>query len=179
EQAAGATEQAGAIAETAATVDEVKASAEQAVQMAGVMYEAAQQAERVVGEGVAPVRDAREGMAEIRQKVQFIAETILALSEQSAQIGEIIAAVSDLADQSNLLALNAAIEANRAGEQGKGFAVVAQEIRSLAEQSKGATGQVRTILSDIHRATQAAVLATEQGTKGADGGVRVVERAGG
>ena len=96
-----------------------------------------------------------------------IAEHILALSEQTQQIGEIIAAVNDLADQSNLLALNAAIEASRAGEQGRGFAVVAHEIRSLAEQSKAATAQVRTILSDIQRATNAAVMATEQGTKGA------------
>ena len=85
-------------------------------------------------------------MADMRARVQSIAENILALSEQSQQIGEIIATVSDLADQSNLLALNAAIEASRAGEQGKGFAVVATEIRSLAEQSKAATAQVRTIL---------------------------------
>src|SRR5207253_3648111 len=122
--------------------------------------------------------EATDGVADIRQKVQFIAETILALSEQSQQIGEIIASVGDLADQSNLLALNAAIEANRAGEHGKGFSVVAQEIRSQAEQSKAATAQVRAILSDIQRATNAAVMATEQGTKGADAGGRLIERAG-
>ena len=61
--------------------------------------------------------------------------------------------MNDLADQSNLLAVNAAIEAARAGEQGKGFAVVAQEIKSLAEQSKQATAQVRAILGDIQKAS--------------------------
>ena len=71
------------------------------------------------------------------------------LSEQSLSIEEIIAAVKDLAEQSKLLAVNASIEAARAGEQGKGFAVVAQEIKTLADQSRQATDQVRTILEDI------------------------------
>ena len=94
------------------------------------------------------------------------------LSEHSQVIGEINDAVNDLAEQSNLLAVNAAIEAARAGEQGKGFAVVAQEIRNLAEQSKQATGRIKGILSDIQKAMNAAVLATEQGTKSVEAGVK-------
>ena len=68
------------------------------------------------------------------------------MSEQSQTIGQIIATVEDLSAQSNLLAVNAAIEAAKAGEHGKGFGVVAQEVKSLAEQSRQATNQVRTIL---------------------------------
>lgn len=178
QQAAGATEQSAAIAETTATVDEVRSSAEHTVALAQLVTETANQANRVADDGVSAVRDATEVMADIRERTQSTAENILALSEQSQQIGEIIATVSDLADQSNLLALNAAIEAARAGEQGKGFGVVAQEIRTLAEGSKAATAQVRTILSDIQRATNAAVMATEQGTKGVDTGVRTIEQVG-
>ena len=178
QQASGATEQSAAIAETTATVAEVKTSAEHSVQMAEAVAETSQQASQVANEGVTALAHANEGMADIRQKVQLIAENILALSEQSQQIGEIITTVSDLADQSNMLALNAAIEASRAGEHGRGFAVVAQEIRNLAEQSKVATSQVRTILSDIQHATHAAVMATEQGTKGADAGTLLIEQAG-
>jgi methyl-accepting chemotaxis protein len=178
QQSAGANEQAAAIAETTATVDEVKASAEQAVQIAVAVADSSQEATRVAAEGAVAVRSAADGMAELRQRVQSIADNILALSEQSEQISEIIATVNDLADQSNLLALNAAIEASRAGEHGKGFAVVAEEIRSLADQSKQATGQVRTILSDIQRATNAVVMATEQGTKGAENGAALVEQTG-
>ncbi|MDO8706310.1 MAG: methyl-accepting chemotaxis protein, partial [Sulfuricaulis sp.] len=106
------------------------------------------------------------------------AESIVRLSEQSQAIGEIIATVNDLAEQSNLLAVNAAIEANKAGEQGKGFAVVAQEVKSLAEQSKQATAQVRTILGDIQKATSTAVLATEQGNKAVEAGVKQTTETG-
>jgi methyl-accepting chemotaxis protein len=178
QQAAGAHEQSAAIAQTTATVAQVKASADHAVRLAGTVYDTAQRAGGIAVEGVTAVANAGAGMSDIRRRMQSIAENILALSEQSQQIGDIIAAVNDLADQSNLLALNAAIEASRAGEQGKGFTVVANEIRTLAEQSKAATAQVRTILSDIQRATNAAVMATEQGTKGVDTGSKLVEDAG-
>jgi methyl-accepting chemotaxis protein len=178
QQSAGATAQSAAIAETSATVEEVKASAQQATHLAESVAATAREADRIAADGVAAVQDATGGMANIREKVESIADQILALSEQSQQIGEIIATVGDLADQSNMLALNAAIEATRAGEHGRGFAVVAQEIRALAEQSKAATAQVRAILSDIQRATNAAVMATEQGTKGVDTGAQLIDRAG-
>ena len=110
--------------------------------------------------------------------MESIAESIVKLSEQSQSIGEIIATVNDLAEQSNILAVNAAIEAVKAGEAGKGFSVVAQEVRSLAEQSKQATGQIRHILNDIQKATTAAVMATEQGSKAVDLGVKQSSQAG-
>jgi methyl-accepting chemotaxis protein len=100
------------------------------------------------------------------------------LAEQTQAIGEIIATVNDLSEQSNLLAVNAAIEAAKAGEQGRGFAVVAQEVKSLAEQSKLATAQVRTILGDIQKATSGAVLSTEQGNKAVEAGVKQAQDAG-
>jgi methyl-accepting chemotaxis protein len=112
-------------------------------------------------------------MHAIEGQMTVIAETIVALSEQGQAIGEIIATVGDLAEQSNLLAVNAAVEAAKAGEQGKGFAVVAAEVKSLAEQSKQATAQVRAILGDVQKATTAAVLATEQGNRAVEAGVQL------
>src|SRR5581483_8964116 len=93
-------------------------------------------------------------------------------------IGEIMATVNDLAEQSNLLAVNAAIEAAKAGEAGAGFGVVASEVKALAEQSKQAAAQVRGILNEIQRATQAAVLAAEQGVKASEDAEAVANRAG-
>jgi methyl-accepting chemotaxis protein len=176
QQASGVTEQSAAIAQTTATVEEVKASADQAVDMAQTVNENAQAATRVAAAGVDAARAATDGMGDIRTRVSQMSQNILALSEQTQQIGEIITTVGDLADQSNLLALNAAIEAARAGEHGKGFAVVAQEIRLLAEQSKTATAQVRGILEEIQRATNTAVMTTEQGLKVADSGSASIER---
>ncbi len=178
QQASGVNEQSAAISQTSATVEEVRASADQAVDMANTVNDNAQAASRVATIGVQAVQEATRGMEEIKNQVSQIAENIVALSEQTQQIGEIITTVSDLADQSNLLALNAAIEAARAGEQGKGFAVVAQEIRLLAEQSKNATFQVRGILGDIQKATNTAVMTTEQGLKVADAGTQNIDQLG-
>jgi methyl-accepting chemotaxis protein len=170
--ASGSGETATAVSETTATVEEVKQTAQLASQKAKYVSESAQKASQVSQAGRKSVEETIQGMSRIQEQMGSIAGSIVRLSEQSQAIGEIIATVNDLAEQSNLLAVNAAIEAARAGEQGKGFAVVAQEVKSLAEQSKQATAQVRTILGDIQKATSAAVLATEQGGKAVEAGVK-------
>lgn len=114
----------------------------------------------------------------IKEQMGSIGETVVRLSEHSHAIEEIIATVQDLADQSNLLAVNASIEAARAGDQGKGFAVVAHEIKTLADQSKSATEQIRTILQDTRKWVGAVVMATEQGGKAVEAGVTQSASAG-
>jgi methyl-accepting chemotaxis protein len=178
QQAAMASQQAAAVNETSSTVVESRQTAEQAADRARLVAEAAQESMGVADQGLRSVQDTVGGMNSIRDQVGTIAETILALSEQTQQIGEIIATVNDIADQSNLLALNAAIEAARAGEAGKGFAVVAGEVRSLAEQSRQATNQVQGILGQIQKAANTAVMVTEEGTKRADAGVQQAQETG-
>ncbi len=176
--ASGAAETGTAIAQTTTTVEEVKQTAQNASEKAKYVSETAQKTTQVAHAGRKAVDASIEGMKRIQSQMESIAESVVKLSEQSQAIGEIIATVNDLAEQSNLLAVNAAIEAAKAGEQGKGFAVVAQEVKSLAEQSKQATAQVRTILNDIQKATSAAVLATEQGSKAVESGVKQSSEAG-
>jgi methyl-accepting chemotaxis protein len=178
QQAAGAHEQSTALSQTTATVDEVRIIADESVARAQDLADTARRTAEVSHAGRASVQETVAGMGRIKEQVEGIAENILALSAQTQQIGEIIATVSDLASQSNMLALNAAVEAARAGEQGKGFAVVAQEVRSLAEQSKRATAQVRGLLEEIQARTNATVMATEAGTKRVDEGVRLVAQTG-
>jgi len=178
QQVAGAHEQSAALSQTTTTVDEVRVIADQSVTRAQEVADSARRTVEVSHAGQASVQETVEGMGRIKEQVEGIAENILALSAQTQQIGEIIATVSDLASQSNMLALNAAVEAARAGEQGKGFAVVAQEVRSLAEQSKRATAQVRGLLEEIQARTNATVMATEEGTKRVDEGVRLVAQTG-
>jgi CHASE3 domain sensor protein len=176
--AAGAAETSSAVRETTATVAEVKQAAEVSSRKAQSVSDSAQKVSQVSLAGRKSVEGVVQGMQRIQEQVGAVAESIVRLSEQSQAIGEIITTVNDLAEQSNLLAVNAAIEAAKAGDQGKGFAVVAQEIRSLAEQSKQATAQVRTILSDIQKATSTAVMAAEQGSKAVDVGVERSAEAG-
>lgn len=179
EQAAGAQEQAAAVAETVTTVDEVTQTSDQAAQRARAVGEAIQRTNEVGKSGRQTVEQSIAALGAVQEQVASTAENILALAEQAQAIGEIIAAVNDIAEQTNMLALNAAIEASRAGEYGRGFAVVASEIRALADQSKRATGQVRQILGEIQKATNTAVLSTEDVTKGVAGATKVSDLAGG
>jgi methyl-accepting chemotaxis protein len=178
QQASTAEEQAAAIAQISTTIDEVKTIVEQSFNKAQAVAEQAQHTRDISEGGQQAVTDTTGSMDQIKSQVERIAENILALSGQTQQIGKITATVSDIAAQSNLLALNASVEAARVGEQGKGFAVVAAEMRNLAEQSKQATAQVNGILGEIQKATNVAVMATEEGTKRVDAGTLLTRQTG-
>jgi methyl-accepting chemotaxis protein len=162
---ASAIETATAISQTSTTVEEVRQASQLSSEKAGRVAQNAQETASVTQTGIEAVGKTIEVMQIVQNQMEAITKTIVRLSEQSQQIGGIIASVNDVADQSTLLAVNAAIEASKAGEQGKGFTVVAQEIKNLSLRSKKATTQVRNILSDVQKATTAAVMSTEQGTK--------------
>lgn len=178
QQIASATEQDTAVTQTMTTVEEIVTTVMQAAERAQGVAEASQQSVVVAQHGQQAVAETIEGMDIIRERVEDIAETILALSGRTQQIGEIINTVNEIAGQSKLLALNASIEAARAGEEGRGFAVVAMEVRQLAEQSREATARVADILNEIQQTTNKAVMVTEEGSKGAERGMGLVERAG-
>lgn len=176
--AAGASETATAISETTTTVEEVRQTAQVASQKARTVSDSAHKVMQYSEAGRKATEETVEGINRIRHQMQTVAESMVRLSEQSHAIGLIVATVEDLATQTNLLAVNASIEAAKAGEHGKGFGVVAQEVKSLAEQSRQATTQVRTILTDIQKATSTAVLATEQGNKAVEAGFLQSAQAG-
>ncbi len=173
-----ANEQDNVVTETTATVNEVRATVTETAERAQSVAETAQVSVDISRAGIEAVSETISGMELIRRRVEDIADNILVLSEHTQQIGEIIATVNSLADQSKMLALNASVEAARAGEEGKGFAVVALEVRNLADQNRDATVQVREILGEIQRSTNAAVMVTEEGSKGVDQGQNLVNRAG-
>ncbi len=178
QQAAGAQEQAAAVSQTVATVTEVAQTSEQAAQRAKGVGDAVQRTVEVGRAGRQAVEESIAALGRLQEQVEGTAESILALAEQAQAIGDIIATVNDIAEQTNLLALNAAIEASRAGEYGRGFAVVAGEVKTLADQSKKATIQVRQILGEIQKATNKTVLSTEEVTRGVASAIKLGTQAG-
>jgi len=177
-QSSGSSQQASSINEITASLSEIEKSSAQTMEKAKALGEVAERTREKGQMGLEAVEQSVQGMKSVRDKVQVIAQTILDLSNQTQQVGEITAVVNNLAQQSKMLALNASIEAAKAGEAGKGFAVVATEVKNLAEQSEHSTAQVQKILEDIRHATEKAVMVTEEGTKGVDYGTNLVEQTG-
>ncbi len=89
-------------------------------------------------------------------------DTVRALSESTDRIGKVVELISSIASQTNLLALNATIEAARAGDAGRGFAVVASEVKSLAQQTARATGEIAGQITQVQDATGGAVAAMRE-----------------
>ncbi len=178
QQASSMTEQEAAATQTMTTVEEMLTMVAQTADRAQNVASGALQSVSVSRTGQEAIAHTMEGMSSIKEGVQDISQNVQTLSERTQQIGEIIDLVNTLSDQSKLLALNASIEAARAGDEGRGFTVVAMEVRQLAEQSRQATARVRNILGEIRQATDTAVIASEQGSKEAESGMELVNRAG-
>lgn len=89
-------------------------------------------------------------------------EQVNALSQAATRIGDVVDLINTIAGQTNLLALNATIEAARAGDAGRGFAVVATEVKTLAEQTAKATGEIGQHIGGIQSTTRDSVLAIQE-----------------
>jgi methyl-accepting chemotaxis protein len=171
-------ETAAAVSQTSTTVDELRQTSEAAATKAEATSAAADESRGASLRAEESATRGVEAMEDIRTEVEGIAQRIVDLSERNAQISDIVQNVNAIAEQSNLLAVNASIEAAKAGEHGRGFAVVANEVKTLAERSKEATEQIRSILGEIQNSSNAAVMATEQGVKRVDEGSQVIDELG-
>lgn len=89
----------------------------------------------------------------VSKTIEFATESIQNLGKRSEEIGEIIAVITEVADQTTLLALNAAIEAAHAGEAGQGFAIVAEEIRKLSDRTAEASEKITHLIHDTQNET--------------------------
>ena len=115
------------------------------------------EAARSATDGIKSVGKEIKAMTEIKATIGSSTEVIQQLNLASDQIGDFLATITTIARKTNLLALNAGIEAARAGEHGQGFAVVASEIKTLAEASAKASGDVKHLVDDIRAKTASAI----------------------
>ena len=162
ELAATTTQQSAAVTQASATTEEL---ARASVAIADTVDEVAVQ-----------TAETRDNLEQAKADIQMSSERTLALAGRVQDIGGLLDLINDIADQTNLLALNAAIEAARAGEEGRGFAVVAEEVRRLAERSKGSAADIAVIVGGVREETNATVMAMEKGAKQMQAGLVLLER---
>jgi methyl-accepting chemotaxis protein len=127
---------AGQVASSASASEELSAS------LQSIRYQTAVSSEKA--------RDAADRAIRSNASMRLLAEAV-------AKIGSATQVIAGIARQTNLLALNATIEASRAGAAGRGFAVVANEVKSLANATSAATGQINALIRQVQSATEGVV----------------------
>ena len=135
-------EVAEAISRMSTTAAGVNSQSEEAAESATQATNQADTANKVVDDTLTQINS-------LADEIMRSTDVINQLSENSTNIGSMLAVIKGIAEQTNLLALNAAIEAARAGEQGRGFAVVADEVRQLANTSNESAEEIQGEITKI------------------------------
>jgi len=139
-----------------ATVHNVSNNAINASSAADSANNETEEGNKIVGSAVAAINS-------LATEVENTASVIRELESDTDSIGEVLAVIQGIAEQTNLLALNAAIEAARAGEQGRGFAVVADEVRTLASRTQNSTEEIRQTIERLQNRAKSAAQVMERG----------------
>lgn len=158
------------VSEMDATVAELLTSSESTAELAEQVREDA------VGGGGAVQRTV-EGINATHELTVSTARTMDELQRSVGEISRILSVIEEVANQTNLLSLNAAIIAAQAGEQGAGFTVVADEIRQLAERTRGSTKEIAAIIKAVQSGSRAAVAKMHEGVSRVAGNVKLAEEA--
>jgi methyl-accepting chemotaxis protein len=139
------------------SLQEISMTADQLSANAGELKSTSHKVNELLQAGTNDAKENQSGMAVFASGIEQMAVSLDLLNTDSQQIGNVLAVIKGIAEQTNLLALNAAIEAARAGEQGRGFAVVADEVRALASRTQDSTVEIQRIVEQLQHKTANAV----------------------
>jgi len=152
---------AAATEEMSVNMNTVASGAEQANTNINMVASAAEEMSATVNEIASKADHAKKTTSEAVNQARDASNRVNELGKAATAIGTVTETINDISEQTNLLALNATIEAARAGEAGKGFAVVANEIKELAKQTSGATGEIKKQIDGIQGTTSITVTEIE------------------
>ena len=141
---------ASAINQFSATATEISSSASNASTLA-------KDADQYCAKNQQTLTNNVSSIHQLSQNIEQAQETINSLDSHTANIGNVLAVIKGVSEQTNLLALNAAIEAARAGEAGRGFAVVADEVRQLAQRTQQSTQEIENTVIELQKGSSSAV----------------------
>jgi methyl-accepting chemotaxis protein len=176
---------AASVEEFSASIEEVAASAEEFASSSMEINDTVQgitdytdQVNDLAENGLDEMKKTENEMEAVMETSQNSIAKIDNLNESAGRINGIVNMISAIAEQTNLLALNAAIEAARAGEAGRGFAVVADEIRELAEETKGSTDEIKGLVDNLQTEIQSTVAVINNTNEQIKTGVDSVSKTG-
>jgi methyl-accepting chemotaxis protein WspA len=178
QQQATATEIAATTTEIGATSKEIAATSKELVRTMDEVFNGAEQAAALAGNGQTGVARMEETMRHVVEAAGSINARLSVLNEKAGGITQVVTTITKVADQTNLLSLNAAIEAEKAGDYGRGFAVVATEIRRLADQTAVATYDIEQMVKEIQAAVSAGVMGMDKFSEEVRRGMQDVQQVG-
>ena len=177
-QASGAAQQSATVAQTVATVEETARNSAQISESANEVAELAQSSLETVHTGQMTVQQVVQAMEMISTSTTESAERSSRLEDKAEEITNVLGQIDDIARRIDLISLNARIEAVNAGEYGKGFTLVAEEVKRLADQTLEASGQIKTLTTEITSSIGDSVTASQQSTDQVTEGVGLAEETG-